>query len=82
MIELTAEEASSQPDSQWAKEVCRIGQGAGCCRFLTMGPDGWECQKGTSMGVLLTTRAGCGLMHAQSDNCPGRPTRGTRGDIH
>lgn len=27
------------------KNVCKIGQGHACCRYLLMGPKGWECAK-------------------------------------
>jgi hypothetical protein len=65
---------------EMAKTVCKTGCGKETCAYLTMGPDGWECLKGTSLehyaafGRLLKT------MTAQGDNCPGadkyQPPRG------
>lgn len=32
-------------DNRHVTQVCRIGQGNACCRYLTVGPDGWDCVK-------------------------------------
>jgi hypothetical protein len=31
--------------SEHVKNVCKIGQGAACCRYLMAGPGGFECAK-------------------------------------
>lgn len=49
--------------------VCRIGQRAACCRYLTVGPDGWGCEKQTSLRRVLDARVA--QMSAQGDNCEG-----------
>lgn len=49
--------------------VCKIGQRAACCRYLTMGPDGWDCEKQTSLRHVLDARVA--QMTAQGDNCEG-----------
>lgn len=50
--------------------VCKIGQGAACCRYLVLKPPTC-CAKGTSMQPLLDARVAAGKMNAQGDNCPG-----------
>jgi hypothetical protein len=53
--------------------VCKIGQGIDCCRYLTLGgsPRGFNCEKGTGVGILLDDRVRNGQMIARGDNCPG-----------
>lgn len=72
---MTDFELTTPPDDQWVKDVCRIGQGATCCRFLTMSPEGWSCEKHGEHSALLTHRAACGQMTAIADNCAGRISR-------
>lgn len=63
------------PDDAYTETVCKIGRGAECCRYLTMAPDGWSCEKLSPIGDDLDSRARGGEMSAQSDNCPGRAPR-------
>ena len=72
---LTEQERTTPPDKDWVKEVCMIGHGARCCRFLTMGVNGWSCEKRSNIGPTLTFRAESGLMKAVSDNCEGRASQ-------
>jgi hypothetical protein len=51
------------------RDVCRIGQGAACCRYLTVGVQGWCCEKRTSLRHTLDARVS--QMTAQGDNCDG-----------
>lgn len=32
-------------DDNHVRAICRIGQGHACCRYLTIGADGWDCVK-------------------------------------
>lgn len=32
-------------DDEHVRAVCKIGQGHACCRYLTVGPEGWGCVK-------------------------------------
>lgn len=51
-------------------DVCKIGQGRECCRYVVGGPGGLECGKLTpSLKAAIDQRAES--MVAQSDNCPG-----------
>lgn len=55
-----------------ANTVCKMGQGADCCRYLSMGKDGWSCLKLTELKPYLDARVQSGTMNARSDNCEGR----------
>lgn len=63
------------PDAEYTKTVCKVGQGANCCRYLTMHPEGWSCEKYSEMGKLLNYRVAIGSMHACGDNCSGKDSR-------
>lgn len=58
-----------------AKLICKIGQGRDCCRYLTMSPTGWSCEKLTDLGRALDMRVTTGTMVARGDNCEGRAAR-------
>lgn len=60
------------PDLEHVKTVCKIGQGAECCRYLTFSGRGWSCEKKTTGKALFDRRVAQKLMVAQSDNCAGR----------
>lgn len=56
-------------DGKHVREVCKIGQGKDCCRYLVCGASGFECQKlGALKGVIDSKVM---YMTAQSDNCEG-----------
>lgn len=73
MRTLTPEEAASPPDDFWAQSVCLIGKGSMACRYLTMSSKGWNCERGTSLGVILDGKVD--TMSAKSINCAGRASR-------
>ena len=52
------------------EEVCKIGCGALCCRYLMMGPTGFECGKLNS-AIRNTIDAQVDDMTAKGDNCGG-----------
>lgn len=52
-------------------DVCRPGVGAETCRYLLMGPGGWDCGKESSLAALLDDRVRAGTMRARGDNCAG-----------
>lgn len=54
------------------EEVCRVGQGEKCCRYLILRSDGWRCAKATSLRHMLDNKVKAGTMAAQGDNCPGK----------
>lgn len=67
-------ETGNAPDTHYAKAVCKIGQGADCCRYITMGASGWSCAKHEpSIARVVDQRAALGQMNARSDNCDGFP---------
>lgn len=53
------------------KDVCKIGQGADCCRYLACGAKLFECLKHTSLKGELDRRVSEGSMTARGDNCEG-----------
>jgi hypothetical protein len=71
--------ASEFPEPDYIKDVCRIGQSHACCRYLTMGPGGWCCEKNTGLSAVLDARVALGSMVARGDNCEGQPEPGSRG---
>ena len=54
------------------KEVCRIGQGNACCRYMVIGAQGFECVKNTQMKGYLDSRVAMETMVARGDNCEGK----------
>lgn len=63
------------PDDNWARMVCKIGQGHDCCRYLVMVPNGWSCAKHTELRAYLDQRVATKNMVARGDNCIGRGNR-------
>jgi len=62
------------PEKQHINDVCRIGQGHDCCRYLTIGAQGWCCEKHTQIGRMLDARVERKEMVARGDNCEGVKT--------
>jgi len=58
--------------NEHVKQVCKIGQGHQCCRYLVMGARGFECAKHTELAVLLDTRVMAETITARGDNCEGK----------
>jgi hypothetical protein len=56
------------------KNVCKIGQGNACCRYLTVAPNGWNCEKLSSLKTYLDNRVTTNSIVAQGDNCEGKTT--------
>lgn len=60
------------PEGREVYDVCKIGQGADCCRYLACGADGFECLKHTGLKDTVDRRAKRRTMNALSDNCEGK----------
>ena len=59
--------------SEYIKQVCKIGQGADCCRYLGCGAEGFECLKFEPGMKQVVDRAWAIDEHvAQGDNCAGQ----------
>lgn len=53
--------------------VCKIGQGADCCKYLLMGSEGFECGKiDKEMKKTIDENWAKNAHVAQSDNCEGK----------
>lgn len=63
------------PSEEHVKLVCLIGQRSLCCRYLTMHPGGWSCEKHAELRALLDSRVEQGTITARGDNCEGRSSR-------
>lgn len=55
----------------WLRDVCKIGKGASCCRYVAVGEQGFRCLKGTRLQSLLDKKAVDKEIVAQSNNCAG-----------
>jgi len=75
MTEETTIERARCPDTKHAKEVCKVGQGAETCRYLTMTSFGWSCEKGSSMSLYIDRRVQQDKMTARGNNCDGLASR-------
>lgn len=58
----------------YLREICRIGQGADCCRYLIGDDTGLHCAKhAPELASQLDERVRLETIHARGDNCPGKP---------
>lgn len=52
--------------------VCKIGQGADCCKYLVVGNKGFECMKTDPENKNLIDTNWGAQKSAQGDNCDGK----------
>ena len=55
------------------ENICKIGQGGECCRYLICGAGGFECAKHTELKDVIDQRVSNNIMTAQGNNCEGYP---------
>ena len=55
--------------AEHVKAICKIGQGAECCRFLVAAERGFECAKHSDLHEAIQARVE--FMTAKGDNCEG-----------
>ena len=55
---------------QHLEEVCKIGQGKECCRYIGVS-DSFECMKHSSLKNALDARVQSKTITARGDNCGG-----------
>lgn len=61
---------SNKVDDQRLAQICKMGQGEDCCRYLLVHPDdGIICAKLTDWAPIIDARVY--QMNAKSDNCAG-----------
>ena len=53
------------------KNLCKMGQGKKCCRYLVMSSEGFECAKKLEFKSVLDERVKQNTITAQGDNCEG-----------
>jgi hypothetical protein len=51
--------------------ICKMGQKAECCRYLTIGANGFSCAKLTELKPTIDDRVASKQFTAKGDNCPG-----------
>lgn len=51
------------------KNICKIGEGKDCCRYIIYSSNGFECVKHTSLKKTIDDKVS--FMVAQGDNCKG-----------
>ena len=51
------------------KNICKINQGANCCRYISCSKDGFECEKNSAMKNIIDSNIN--NMVAKGDNCKG-----------
>jgi hypothetical protein len=56
---------------KYLKEICKVGQGTVCCRYIVAGTEGITCAKLTPLKDEIDHRVKAGLFIAQGDNCEG-----------
>ena len=56
---------------EYAKDICKIGQDADCCKYLTVGGTGYYCCKVKPEDKKLIDDSWDDSKSAQSDNCDG-----------
>ena len=56
-------------DNERLKKICKMGQGASCCRYMTADGEGIKCAKNTSWARIIDERIA--TMTTKSDNCEG-----------
>lgn len=64
--------AKTPPTDDDVRLLCRIGEGAATCRYLTRSPVGWSCEKHGEFHKLLDQRVMLKMMNARGDNCEGK----------
>jgi hypothetical protein len=55
--------------NEHVETICKMGQKEQCCRYLTCGVDGFECEKNGPFKKTIDSRAP--YMTAKGDNCKG-----------
>lgn len=74
MPEISSKPPVSREELQgdgWLRNVCALGHGPKCCRYLICDPDGFNCAKNTSVAATIQGRIAEGTFNAKGDNCPG-----------
>lgn len=58
-------------DEKTLKEVCKVGQGEACCRYILLDGKGFKCAKFTKLHNFIDMKVAKGLIKARGNNCPG-----------
>lgn len=59
--------------NDYIRNVCKIGQGAECCKYLLLASTGFECAKVNPLDKTTVDKVWATTEHvAQGDNCEGK----------
>jgi len=58
-------------DRERMENICKLGQGKDCCRYLICGIKGFACAKNSDLAVKLDCLVETNKMIAQGNNCEG-----------
>lgn len=56
----------------YVNKICKIGQLEKCCRYLSLGENGFQCLKFTGLAYILDVRVKENTIIAKGDNCEGK----------
>lgn len=60
--------------NDFVREICRMGAGSRCCRYLSGDGAGFHCLKlDRALSMIIDARVARGATHASGDNCEGKP---------
>jgi hypothetical protein len=72
---MTKTEEGDFPNYEWTVNVCKLGMGKNCCRYLAVDGGGWSCLKHSTLKAYIDNRVATKKMRATGDNCPGKDAR-------
>lgn len=58
-----------EPPEPPSPERCGMGEGALCCKFLLMGPEGIECARFTDLHMTLANRSMTSQFSPEQEDC-------------
>ena len=59
--------------TKYLEQICKIGQGSDCCRYVVAGAPGITCAKLSGLKETIDIRVKLGRFIAMGDNCAGLP---------
>lgn len=60
--------------NDFVREICRMGEGSRCCRYLSADGAGFHCLKlEADLALVIDAKVARGAAHACGDNCAGKP---------
>jgi hypothetical protein len=57
--------------NEHVKDICKVGQGRKCCRYLLAGAEGFECAKLTEIKPVIDKKVRAGTFTSRGRGCLG-----------